>query len=211
MQYVPTLAEAIPAVFNFQDMSSSDLSEDRDDVNPALVKLNIYDMYWTNDYTTTIGLGVFHTGVEVYGREFAFGGHPYPLSGIFEIYPRDIDDLGPQFRYKETIELDVTDLPEEDVSKVVECLGKKYPGDGYHLIHKNCNHFAEELVQILCNKPIPSWINRLASAGARLPFLEKMLPKEWLTPLALEEAAGEGDENCENEGRYVHLNNGKPL
>lgn len=50
--------------------------------------------------------------------------------------------------HRETIELGLTDLPEVDVSKVVECLGKKYPGDGYHLIHKNCNHFAEELVQV---------------------------------------------------------------
>ncbi|PIK39443.1 putative desumoylating isopeptidase 2 [Apostichopus japonicus] len=174
-------------------MSSIDLIELDGEENPALVKLNIYDMYWTNDYTTTIGIGVFHTGVEIFGREFAYGGHPYSISGIFEIDPRDIDDLGPQFRYKETIELGVTDLPEVDVSKVVECLGKNNPGDGYHLIHKNCNHFAEELVQILCNKQIPSWINRLASAGARLPFLEKMLPKEWLTPLALEEAAEHDD------------------
>lgn len=179
-------------------MSSSDLTDDREE-NAALVKLNIYDMYWTNDYTTTIGIGVFHTGVEIYGREFAYGGHPYPISGIFEIDPRDIDDLGPQFRYKETIELGLTDLPEVDVSKVVECLGKKYPGDGYHLIHKNCNHFAEELVQILCNKQIPSWINRLASAGARLPFLEKMLPKEWLTPLALEEAGAHEDDAADVE------------
>lgn len=53
--------------------------------------------------------------------------------------------------------------------------------------------FSSHLLQILCNKQIPSWINRLASAGARLPFLEKMLPKEWLTPLALEEAAEHDD------------------
>ena len=35
--------ESTSAVY-IQDMSSSDLSEDRDDANPALVKLNIYDM-----------------------------------------------------------------------------------------------------------------------------------------------------------------------
>ncbi len=121
------------------------------DVNLHLiteVKLNVYDMYWTNEYTSTLGLGVFHAGVEVYGKEYAFGGHPFPFTGIFEIEPKDCDDLGEQFQFKESISLGETDLPEDAVTKVIDCLGKKYPGDEYHLIRKNCNHFAQEFVQV---------------------------------------------------------------
>ena len=38
------------------------------------VVLNIYDLSPQNKYTYQCGLGIFHSGVEVYGVEYAFGG-----------------------------------------------------------------------------------------------------------------------------------------
>ena len=35
-------------------------------------------------HTACVGLGVFHTGCEVYGKEYAFGGHQHASSGVFE-------------------------------------------------------------------------------------------------------------------------------
>lgn len=62
------------------------------------VVLNVYDLStdlaWGNWYAYRLGMGVFHAGVEVYGVEYAFGGHDADASGVFATEPRDAPGQG---------------------------------------------------------------------------------------------------------------------
>jgi hypothetical protein len=165
--------------------SKQSIPENRE--HSVAVMVNVYDMYWINEYTTNIGLGVYHSGVEVHGVEYCYGGHPFSMSGVFAMAPKNCEELGENYVFKSSIEIGKTDFSEDDVKLIIESLGEDFRGDQYHLLNKNCNHFAEAFVQVLCGQSIPKWVNRLASFSARIPFIERAIPREWITPLALQD------------------------
>ncbi|XP_016433436.1 deSI-like protein At4g17486 isoform X4 [Nicotiana tabacum] len=138
--------------------SSSSKEQYNGEKTRALLYLNVYDLTPVNNYLYWFGLGVFHSGIEVHGLEYGYGAHDYPTSGVFEVEPRSC----PGFVFRRAVLLGSTDMSRSEVRSFMEHISEKYHGDSYHLIAKNCNHFADEVCSRLTGKPIPGWVNRLA-------------------------------------------------
>ncbi|CAI9104474.1 OLC1v1003153C1 [Oldenlandia corymbosa var. corymbosa] len=126
------------------------------------VYLNVYDLTPINGYLYWAGIGVFHTGVEVHGIEYAFGAHDYPTSGVFEVEPRQC----PGFKFRKSIFVGTTYMDPIQVRDFIEQQSAFYSGDTYQLVRKNCNHFCEDLCYRLTGRKIPKWVNRLARIGS---------------------------------------------
>ncbi|POO03144.1 DeSI-like protein [Trema orientale] len=148
------------------------------------VYLNVYDLTPMNGYVYWAGLGIFHSGVEVHGVEYAFGAHDYPTSGVFEVEPRQC----PGFKFRKSIFIGTTCLDPIQVREFMERQSARYNGDTYHLIVKNCNHFCKDICYKLTGKSIPKWVNRLAKIGS---ICNCMLPE------ALKISAVQHDPNCQ--------------
>ncbi|KAL9282650.1 putative PPPDE putative peptidase domain-containing protein [Arabidopsis thaliana] len=134
------------------------------------VYLNVYDLTPVNNYLYWFGLGIFHSGIEAHGFEYGYGAHEYSSSGVFEVEPRSC----PGFIFRRSVLLGTTSMSRSDFRSFMEKLSRKYHGDTYHLIAKNCNHFTEEVCLQVTGKPIPGWINRMARVGS---FCNCILPE----------------------------------
>ncbi|OEL25994.1 DeSI-like protein [Dichanthelium oligosanthes] len=110
------------------------------------VHLNVYDLTPANGYVYWAGLGIFHSGIEVHGVEYAFGAHDYSISGVFEVEPRQC----PGFKFRKSVYMGTTCLDPLQVREFMEIQSVNYNGDTYHLISKNCNHFCA-----VCNCILP--------------------------------------------------------
>uniref|UniRef100_A0A7S1T804 PPPDE domain-containing protein n=1 Tax=Compsopogon caeruleus TaxID=31354 RepID=A0A7S1T804_9RHOD len=78
------------------------------------------------------GLGVYHSGVEVYGMEYAFGGHQEDSTGVFTVEPRQAPDA----KFRESISVGTTDRTPEEVTHLIELLSEEYKGPSYNLLDR---------------------------------------------------------------------------
>ena len=126
------------------------------------VVINIYDLSPYNNYLIKIGLGMYHTGVEVNGREYTFGGHPGLVStGVFDHEPWEME----QELYRGSLEIGTIDSLAQ-LHDVLKDIKDDFMANEYNVIKKNCNHFSDEFCKRLVGRGIPGYINRLAKMGS---------------------------------------------
>jgi hypothetical protein len=127
------------------------------------VLLNIYDLTpsagGVNNMLYAVGLGLHHSGVEIDGVEYSFA----QGAGIFEQSPKDV----PNAIFRESVYMGtILEAPSSHVvRRAISDLRDEFHGDAYHLIRRNCNHFANAFCWVLLRKTIPAHVNRLADIG----------------------------------------------
>mmetsp|Transcript_22156 Transcript_22156/g.44500 ORF Transcript_22156/g.44500 Transcript_22156/m.44500 type:complete len:242 (+) Transcript_22156:108-833(+) len=128
-----------------------------------------------------LGLGMYHTSVDVGGFRYQFGSTlgitrtSSPIGGGDSAESRRYVPGNGQ--YRESIILGQTFCNQKEVNSIIQHLRESnFGGDNYHLAHRNCNHFSETFATalILGNELVeggdtnvrlekfPKWVNRLA-------------------------------------------------
>ncbi|CBJ48730.1 conserved unknown protein [Ectocarpus siliculosus] len=125
---------------------------------PTEVTLNVYDLSPVNEFGHPIGLGVFHSGLEVDGREYTFAGG----GGIFDHEPRK----APGARFREAVNMGSFTGGSSSLSRAIDSLREEFGPDRYNVLTRNCNSFSSALCEELVGKPIPGYVNRLAWMGS---------------------------------------------
>lgn len=110
------------------------------------------------------GFGTYHTGIQIWGKEFFFAGGPGQTgSGVHEQTPKS-SPPGSQWTFNEQLDLGKTDLSDGEVRSVLAKSRNDFPASTYNIIQRNCNHFTE----LMCHRlhvEFPSWVNRAAKLG----------------------------------------------
>lgn len=132
-----------------------------------------------NKVMRLFGGGIFHAGVEVYGKEWSYGMSSVAgdtgADGDGEYVYLDPDQTGVTWndpkhcdahRYRESVLLGHTKLGEAQVNAVVQQMMKQWLAVDYDLTRHNCCSFSDAFAQALGVGGIPPFIHRMAQMAA---------------------------------------------
>lgn len=128
-------------------------------------------MVLLNVYSPTGGQhAVYHSGVEVLGAEYVFGGGDTSYSGVTLQRPR-VPPPGSGWVFYQSVEIAPLTVSREEVNRIISELRSEFPARSYDLTARNCNTFADAFCRRLCGQGIPGWVNRLAGVGTAVRSL----------------------------------------
>ena len=129
------------------------------------VFLNIYDLKCVNYLLELFGLGIYHSTIEVYSKEYCFGPTSEDEPGFFINEP---GELLSKLTLKEKRYLGNTLYNEKDFIKLLSLESPFWMGRTYDPFVKNCNHFSYYISKILVNNEnidFPVYLNRICFFG----------------------------------------------
>ena len=115
--------------------------------------------------------GIYHSGLEIFGTEYSFGGHPGESTGVQAGKPRTVRGA----RFIMQIHIGQCTLDQVELRSLIADLALSWSGRCYHPLGRNCNHFTAELSSRLNCRPPPSWVNTFSKSclvHALLPLAE---------------------------------------
>jgi hypothetical protein len=150
------------------------------------VAVNVYHLMPKTPLNGAVmGLGAFHSGVQVGDVEYTFGGAPFNTDlerpGVFSHRPRSVLPET-QFHRSHLVGNLPSGVTSAQVQAVATELGDKLRGGwttgSYNMLQRNCNHFSEKFLEELSERFVvpaagtrlvyPEYINRAAKTGAGL-------------------------------------------
>lgn len=124
---------------------------------------------------------IYHTGVEVYGDEWAFNyfddcWDDPSVSGVINCLPKNM----PGYEYQESLCLGPTRMSEDEVDRALYRLRDEWPACTYHLTRRNCLSFAQTFVGILRPPvPFPAEVGAVNEASRNNPIHEGIVDYGW--------------------------------
>ncbi|PXF45879.1 Desumoylating isopeptidase 1 [Gracilariopsis chorda] len=104
--------------------------------------------------------GIWHTGIEVYGREYYFGG------GICSDAPNQTP-YGTPYSVES---LGSTSKTKEEFLTFLGSICRQFSLESYHLLENNCNNFSDACSMFLLDKHIPQYILDLPAEAMNSPL-----------------------------------------
>ena len=132
-------------------------------MNSNAVILNVYDLNNINNCLWCIGMGGYHSTIQIYNEEYSFG----PVHGIFANYVKKNHTLP----LRESKVLGTTNKSHSEIRDILNDMKIDFNINSYDMLKNSCNHFSDELSMILVDSAIPNYVNRLALIFSCVPCL----------------------------------------
>ncbi len=124
------------------------------------ILLNVYDLHDSNSTLHAMGLGFYHTGVQIRDHEYSFSD-----IGISRTRPR-LPEFG---AFREQIVIGTFHRGMGEINNVISMMARgQFAPATYNVATLNCNHFSDALCFALLEKNIPAWSNRVAGIGSTI-------------------------------------------